>query len=356
MSWYRTGTIALTNGSTAVTGTGTDFLLGAAVGEGLLAPDGKVYEIASIQSSTGLTLGSGYLGATASGQSYAILPSQSYIRDLASQAATLVNSYQSVKDNVGAGKFPDGTQAAPGMRFTADEDTGIRRAGADDMRLVAGGVDQLQATAAGLTYSGGSAKTAPVDADTFVVGDSAATSVLKKLTWANMKAALLTWLQGTVLPAPGPIGSTTPGTGAFTTLAVNGADQAQVNSQLAWSTAYAMDQAALANKRATDANTYQTQTGTATFAQSASADMVRTYPTATVTLPKAYKNADYQVVIDPVSAAPALGFEGQVTVQSRSVNGFVLQMSGSATACTVRWKTLHPDAEGRVQAVAPSAQ
>lgn len=150
MSWYRTGTIALTNGSTAVTGTGTDFLLGVSVGEGLLAPDGKVYEIASIQSSTGLTLGSPYLGSTASGQSFAIIPSQSYMRDLASQAATLVNSYQAVKDGAGQGKFPDGTQAVPGIRFTADENTGLRRTGADSMALVAGGADKARVDTSGL--------------------------------------------------------------------------------------------------------------------------------------------------------------------------------------------------------------
>ena len=73
--WYRTGTIALTNGSATVTGTGTDWISGAAVGEGLLAPDGKVYEVYAIASATSITLGSVYFGSTASGQAYAIIPS-----------------------------------------------------------------------------------------------------------------------------------------------------------------------------------------------------------------------------------------------------------------------------------------
>jgi hypothetical protein len=119
---------------------------------------------------------------------------------------------------------------------------------------------------------------------------------------------------------------------------------------------YALDQAAMANKRVSDATSFQTQTGTASFTQSASTDIVRTYATATVTLPKAFKNTDYQVVIDPVTATPALGWQGEITVQSRSVNSFVLQMSGSATACSVRWKTLHPNAENRVHVVLPTAQ
>jgi len=156
MAFYRTGTISLTNGSNAVIGVGTDFYNGAAVGETIQAPDGKLYEILSIQSATALTLGQTYLGATASGQAYSIIPTQSYIRDLASQAATLVNSYQDVKDEVGSGKFTDGTQTVPGIRFTSDDDTGVRRVGANSLALVAGGVDQATVSASGVDLKTGS--------------------------------------------------------------------------------------------------------------------------------------------------------------------------------------------------------
>lgn len=149
MSWYRASTISLTNGSTAVTGAATDFIANCAVGEGLLAPDGKVYEIAAIVSATALTLGSAYLGSTASGQSYAIIPSQSYLRDLALQAATLVNDYQSVLDSAGAGKFGDGTLGSPGIQFSSDSNSGIRRTGTDALAVVTGGVDRITVDAAG---------------------------------------------------------------------------------------------------------------------------------------------------------------------------------------------------------------
>jgi len=99
MSFYRTGTISLTNGSAAITGTGTDFISGAAIGECVQAPDGKLYEISTINSATSLTLAQVYLGSTASGQSYSIVPTQSYIRDLAAQAATLVNNYSTTQAN-----------------------------------------------------------------------------------------------------------------------------------------------------------------------------------------------------------------------------------------------------------------
>lgn len=146
MSWYRTGTISLTNGSTAVTGAGTDFISGCAIGEGVLAPDGRVYEISAIVSALSLTLGSPYLGATAAGQSYAIEPTQSYIRDLAAQAASLVNGFATTRNNA------------------------------------------LLTTAAD--------KPTPIDADALALRDSV-TGLARLLSWANLKATLLASLKDT---------------------------------------------------------------------------------------------------------------------------------------------------------------
>ena len=95
MAWYRSGLATFTNGSTAVTGSGTSWVTGSAVGEAITGPDGKLYEIADILSATSLTLGTAYAGATASGQSYQIIPTQSYLRDLAAQAANLVRTVMS---------------------------------------------------------------------------------------------------------------------------------------------------------------------------------------------------------------------------------------------------------------------
>lgn len=152
--WYRSGSVSVTNGSTTITGSGTDWIAGVGVGEAFNGPDGRVYEIASIVSATQLTLRSAYLGSSGSAQSYQIIPSQSYIRDLAAQAAQLVSDYASVVSNAGSGKFTDGTASAPGIRFTADENTGIRRASADNMRLVANGVDQLTISSTGVSVAG----------------------------------------------------------------------------------------------------------------------------------------------------------------------------------------------------------
>jgi len=379
MSYYKTGTIALTNGSTTVTGTGTDFITGAAVGEAVNAPDGRLYEILSIVSATGLTLGSPYLGATASGQSYSIVPTQSYIRELASQAAALVNDYAGVAAGAGEGKFADGTQAVPGIRFSADENTGVRRTGSDAVALVTGGTDRVTVSATGaVAVPGTLAVTGAVTGPTAAAG----TNTTQLATTAHVFAertntATLTnkTLTSPAISAPTGIVKGDVGLGnvdntsdaaknsAVATLTnktitdptIDGVKYLATQSQLTFAIDYAIDQAGAANKRVTDATTLQTQTGSASFTQSASTALVRTYATATVNLPKAYQNADYQVVIDPVSATPALGFQGEISVQSRTVNSFVLQMSGSATACSVRWKILHPNAEMRVHAVLPTA-
>ena len=237
MSWYRASTISLTNGSTAVTGAATDFIANSAVGEGLLAPDGKVYEIAAIVSTTALTLGSAYLGSTASGQSYAIIPSQSYLRDLALQAATLVNDYQSVLDSAGAGKFGDGTLGSPGIQFSSDSNTGLRRTGTDAVALVTGGVDRITVDAAGavavvasLSVAGSAvptiASTSTLTNKTLALGSNTISGTLAQFNTAVTDADLAS-LAGTetltnkTLTNPSYSGATANG-GTVTTIDING--------------------------------------------------------------------------------------------------------------------------------------
>ncbi|WP_087866473.1 hypothetical protein [Comamonas thiooxydans] len=161
MAWYRTGTVAVTNNSNIVTGTGTSWVDGAAIGETFLGPDAQVYEITSIVSGTSLRISPNYKGGTATAQAYAIMPTQGYLRDLAAQAAALVNSYQAVRDGAGAGKFAAGTAAAPSVRGAADENTGLNLPGGDVLQLVTGGVAHLQIGPDG-TPSGNAVTKAPV--------------------------------------------------------------------------------------------------------------------------------------------------------------------------------------------------
>lgn len=177
MAWYRTGTVAVTNNSNVVTGTGTSWVDGAAIGETFLGPDAQVYEITSIVSGTSLRISPNYKGGTATTQAYAIMPTQGYLRDLAAQAAALVNSYQAVRDGIGSGKFPAGDLAAPSVRGAADENTGLNLPGADVLQLVTNGVAQLQIAADG-TPSGNAVTKAPVStAQQEAINAAAAASV-----------------------------------------------------------------------------------------------------------------------------------------------------------------------------------
>lgn len=64
-----------------------------------------------------------------------------------------------------------------------------------------------QSIVAGATVAA-AGKTTPVDADSIPLVDSAASNILKKLTWANLKATILTWLRlsTTIIPVNAPQG------------------------------------------------------------------------------------------------------------------------------------------------------
>lgn len=136
--WYDVGTISVTNGSTTVTGSGTDFISGVQVGEGLYI-GGDLYEIGAIVSGTQLTLADAYLGSTATGQDYKIIPTQSLVADLSSGVADLISDFADVRDYAGSGKFNDGTASSPAITFTQDQNNGLYRIGSDNWGLVAGG-------------------------------------------------------------------------------------------------------------------------------------------------------------------------------------------------------------------------
>jgi hypothetical protein len=70
-------------------------------------------------------------------------------------------------------------------------------------------------------------KSTPVDADELPLVDSAASNVLKKLTWANLKAALKTYFDGLYAPLPPAWTTYTPtvtaGSGTLTSASATGA-------------------------------------------------------------------------------------------------------------------------------------
>lgn len=127
MTWYRTGTVSVTNGNTTITGAGTQFVANVSIGEGIILPDGRIYEIADVVSNTSLIIGTPYLGGQSSGQSYAIAPLRGRIATLLAETSSLIASFADVRDGPGAGIFPNGTAASPSVRFQGSQSTGFFR-------------------------------------------------------------------------------------------------------------------------------------------------------------------------------------------------------------------------------------
>ena len=176
MGWYDTGTVAVTNGSTTVTGSGTNFSVGAQIGEAFLAPDDKLYEIATITSATVIVLADNYLGSTQTGQTYKIVPTQSLVADLAADVTSLISDYATVKDNAGAGKFLDGTVASPSIKFEQDQDLGLYRVGNNEIGVSVGGVKRAEFNSTGLEVTGNVAVTGTITGFTSTGIDDNATS------------------------------------------------------------------------------------------------------------------------------------------------------------------------------------
>lgn len=92
MGWYQESVINVTQNSSTVTGVSTRWVSNARVGEALIGPDGRIYEITAIASDKALTISPAYKGATAAAQAYAVVPVQGYVKRLADQAARVLNS------------------------------------------------------------------------------------------------------------------------------------------------------------------------------------------------------------------------------------------------------------------------
>lgn len=141
--WTNNGTITVVTGSRYVEGQGTQFVGPVIAGYALLTGDLRLYEIEAVESATRLRLVRPYQGGGAANVPYDVVPVSPDVTGLIERIQALIDRYQGFRDTVGQGMFPDGAAAAPGLRFIADQDTGLRRLDANRMSLVAGSIDSL---------------------------------------------------------------------------------------------------------------------------------------------------------------------------------------------------------------------
>lgn len=127
MTWYKTGTVSVTNNSAEVTLTGGDALQNIFPDDGFVGPDGRTYAVLTVNGAGSFTLSTDYKGATAAGAGYLIIPSASYtqLRDVLTQINTLIATYQSITLNAGVGLFAPGSAASPGVRAKEHEGSGL---------------------------------------------------------------------------------------------------------------------------------------------------------------------------------------------------------------------------------------
>ena len=102
--WYRTGTVALTNGSKRVTGTGTTWLdqaIGPVIGNTFWGPDNKPYEVERVVSNTAMDLVEVYSGATIASTPYKINTTEKFsVASLAGQVAATLQYAQAQYSNM----------------------------------------------------------------------------------------------------------------------------------------------------------------------------------------------------------------------------------------------------------------
>ena len=108
MSWYRAGTVSVSQGSNAVIGVGTAFISNARVGDAFRGPDGGWYEITNIASNTALSIAPNYQGPTLASGGYSLAPMQGYVKDSADQlraaTKTFANAATDMTDQIDLAK------------------------------------------------------------------------------------------------------------------------------------------------------------------------------------------------------------------------------------------------------------
>ncbi|CAM3284678.1 MULTISPECIES: hypothetical protein [Sphingomonas] len=140
MAWYRAGTVAVTNGSAVIAGSGTAWVNNVQIGHAINLPDGRAYEVLSVDSNTQITLGSPYLGVAATGQAYSVQPNQGFAQAAAAKLTDFLSQISGWISGALSGRFGDGTSGVPGISFAVDQDTGLYRGGANVLGFSVGGV------------------------------------------------------------------------------------------------------------------------------------------------------------------------------------------------------------------------
>jgi hypothetical protein len=220
MSQYQTGTVSVANGSNVVTGSGTAWDVNVTAGDLFkVSGESAIYEIASVDSATQITLTANYAGATNTGLSYAIirdfttyysLPKLAQgdidLQDIFNRAVNKIDQYLGFRKSFHF--FQDNVAASQTAVILSDGVSGRGPISVRPGSILAIGVRSSEARTAGTltveVYKNGAATglTAVLDAtnttvkvttqardtDTFIAGDQIAARVTTDASWAPTTA------------------------------------------------------------------------------------------------------------------------------------------------------------------------
>lgn len=146
--WISDGTVNVTNGSPAIVGVGTSWAGTVRQGWGFYAPDGKLYQVLSVNGNTSITLARNYTGTTVTGAVYDLVPTQGETRALAARLSELIATYAGFITTKLAGLFSAGSVGTPGVAREGDTNTGIYWPADDALAATVGGVEAWRVTSA----------------------------------------------------------------------------------------------------------------------------------------------------------------------------------------------------------------
>ncbi|QPT09721.1 hypothetical protein [Sphingomonas paucimobilis] len=142
--WYIGIANVTTNSVEVIGDANVDFVNNVEPGDAFICTgNGLTLEVLRAESRNKLILARPYTGPTGS-FAFSVQPTQDFNRVTANAIIDLRNTYGGYRDTILQGAFPDGTVAAPGMRFIADQDTGVARYGPNLLSIVSGGVERMR--------------------------------------------------------------------------------------------------------------------------------------------------------------------------------------------------------------------
>ncbi|HDR9130804.1 TPA: tail fiber domain-containing protein [Burkholderia vietnamiensis] len=287
MPWYSTGTVAVKNGSTAVTADGSKFIGNVKSGDIFaVLNDGHIYEIDEIVSATQLTIKRPYAGADGTGLGYDIIPSATFLKSLAGQVSDLIALYQAVPQGVA-----DSAASAEAAANSATASANSATAAASSKDAAASSATASAASASAAAKSEGNAKTSETNAS--ASKGAAATSATNAKTSETNAAASATAAKTSETNAKASETATASSQSAAAT-AASGAKTSETNA--------AASQSAAATS-ATNAKTSETNAAASKTAAATSATNAKTSETNAAASATSIGNAETNAKASATAAA-----------------------------------------------------